>query len=548
MPNSIRRMRVLFLLLFLAAPAFAEDPRVVAFEEFANRLMASQQMTGLSVAVVHGDFRWERGFGFADVENRVPATPHTSYRMASVTKPMTAIAILELFEEGKIDLDAEVQRYVDYFPRKAQPVTVRQLLAHQGGISHYRDYDKEGRIRDPKTTREAVGIFADWDLAAEPGTKFIYSSYGYNLLGAVVEGASRQPYAAYMREHVWTPLGMTSTVMDDPRALVPNRADGYVLEDGKLRRSEYVDMSSRFSGGGTRSTVGDMLRMVEGLAQGKVLKPETRELAWSMQPTRDGRYTRYGLGFGLYSRNGRYTVAHSGAQQEARTEVMIIPSANFAVALASNFENAILDPFEDKLVELFLGDPRPVGIRAARDEDAEMLNALQAAWRSGLAYVDRHGKPMTTDPREVDAAFNYLRDGKNLADGAYPVAGEPLVKVGSYIAGILGDAKRYHRESPLRFFADYARVAKKHKLDPKLVARINRWNDEWQRVWDAELQALTFLEPDALDVLARHRETLLRASVRPDFERQLSYLGESDPRATELSEALYPRAKPTPTP
>jgi hypothetical protein len=341
---------------------------------------------------------------------------------------------------------------------------------------------------------------------------------------------------------------MTSTVMDDPRVLVPHRAQGYVLEDGKMRRSEYIDVSSRFAGGGTRSTVGDMLRMFEGLANGKVLKRETREEAWSMQPTRDGRYTRYGYGFGLYSRNGRHVVAHSGAQQETRTSVMIVPSANFAVALASNFENAILDPFEDELVRLFLGDPRPVRIRAAHEADAELLNALQAAYNSGLAYFDRYGKPMTADPRELAAAFAFLRAGKNLGDGAQPIAGEPLVKVGSYMASVLGDAKLYHREGALRFFADYARTAKKHKLDAKLASRVRQWSEEWPRVWDAELQALTMLEPDALDVLERHREVLMKAPLRPDLERQLSFLAERDPRARTLSEALYPKPKPTPTP
>lgn len=549
------RMRVLLLLtLLLATSAFAtdDDPRIVELEAFVNRMMEAQHMTGLSVAVTHGDFHWEHGFGFADLENGVVATADTSYRMASVTKPMTAVAALNLMEEGKLDLDAEVQRYVEYFPRKPQPVTVRQLLAHQGGISHYKDYEKEGRIREPKTTREAVDLFAGWDLIAEPGTKYSYSSYGYNLLGAVIEGASGQPYGTYLREQVWLPLGMTSTMLDDPRAIVPHRAEGYVIEDGVLRRSEYVDISSRFAGGGTRSTVGDMLRFIEGIAAGKVLNAETRERAWSRQPTRDGRSTRYGLGFGVFSRNGRWIIAHSGAQQETRTNLSIVPSEKFAVALASNFENADLGVFEDKLFELFLGDPAPRGMRASRAEDAPLLEALQAAYTAGLSYYDRHGKAMTTAPRELDAAFRFLREGKNLADGAHPLTGEPLVKIGSYVASVLGDTGRYHREGALRFFADYARVAKEHRLDAKTAARVRQWNDDWSRVWVSDLAALTFWEEDALDVIERNREALLASSVRPDFERLLMGYTEFQPgqaeRAKALSAALYPKATPTPPP
>jgi CubicO group peptidase (beta-lactamase class C family) len=548
----MHRMRFfLFTVLLAAAPLFAQtDPRIAAFEAFAARVMKAQQMPGLSVAVSYGDFHWERGFGFSDLENDVPATADTSYRMGSVSKPMTAIAILELWEEGKIDLDAEVQTYVPWFPRKAQPITIRQLLAHQGGISHYRDYMTEGRIREPKTTREAVEIFANWDLVAEPGTKTVYSSYGYNLLGAVIEGASGQPYGAFLRERVWTPLGMTRTMMDDPRAIIPHRAAGYTLEKGRLLRSEYVDVSSRFGGGGLRSTVGDMLRMVEGLAHGYVLKPETRELAWSMQPTRDGRWTRFGLGFGLYARDGRYVVAHSGAQQETRTSVSIIPSAKFAVALASNFEDADLDPFEDKLIELFLGDPPAMNVRAANAADAELVTALQNAFNRGMAWYDRHGKAMTTDDRELAAAFRFLRERKNLADGIHPLTGEPLTKIGSYIASVLGNADLYHREGAFRFFADYARIARKHKLDAKTVAQIRQWNEEWSRVMTPDLYALTFWEDDTLDVLERHRDALLASSIRPDLAFPLTLLAERKPeqaaRANALKDALFPAARPRP--
>jgi CubicO group peptidase (beta-lactamase class C family) len=549
----MHRVRVLFLFLFVTVSAFAQDARIREFAAYAEQMMKLQQMPGLSMAVVSGDFRWAGGFGLADLENGVPATAESSYRMASVTKPMTAIAILRLADEGKLDLDAEVQTYVPYFPRKAYPITIRQLLAHQGGISHYKDYMKEGRLKEPKTTREAIALFADFDLVAEPGTKYSYTSYGFNLLGAVVEEVSRQPYGVYLTDNVWKPLGMTSTRMDDPRDLIPHRVDGYTLgEDGRLRRSEYVDISSRFGGGGSRSTVGDMIRLFEGLGEGKVLKAGTREQAWSMQPTRDQRYTRYGLGFGLYSRNGRAVVAHGGSQQETRTSLMYIPAAHFAVALASNFEDADLDPFEEKLVELFLGDPHPVNVRAARGEDQKVFDALQSVYTGGLAYYDRHGRPMTTDSRELSKAFRYLLDAlapdeKRIADGAHPVSGEPFVKVGSYMASVLaanGGLDPYH-DGPLHFFADYARVATRYKLDKALVRRVDRWQEAWTRVWTPELRALTFYEPDALDIVERNRAALVDAPLRPDFSRALKYLAEGKDaavaaRAKELGAALYP--------
>ncbi len=551
-------MRVFLFTLVFAASAFAQDPRIRAFEQFAEEAMKAQKMPGLSVAVMHGDFRWSRGFGFADVENQVPARAESSYRMASVTKPMTAVAVLKLVDEGKIDLDAEVQTYVPYFPRKAHEVTVRQLLAHQGGISHYRDYSIEGRIRERKNTQEAIAIFADFDLVAEPGTKYHYSSYGYNLLGAVIEGASGKSFGEYMTENVWKPLGMTSTRMDDPRALVPHRVTGYRLDDGQLRRSEYVDISSRFGGGGTRSTVDDMIRFIEGLANGKVLKAATRELAWTAQPTRDGRYTNYGLGFGNVVARGRWGIGHSGAQQETRTDLFYFPRERFAVALASNFEHADLDVFGNELVELFLGQPRDIGMRSNDDAEMTMLRALNEAFTYGLAYYHRHDRPMTTEPRELAKAFRYfhdaLKDRKLVDDGRHPVAGEPLTKVGSYVASVLaakGDLGAYHREGALRFFDDYARAAKAHRLERSLVARVAKWQGEWSRVLTPELQALDVSTPAGLAALERHRDALAAASVKPDFAGDLIGVAENHARSGDIASAvrvaslgyaLYPRS------
>jgi len=554
------RMRVFFFTLFLAATAFAQDdPRIRAFEQFAADTMTAQQMPGLSVAVMRGDFRWSRGFGFADVENEVPARADSSYRMGSVSKPMTAVAVLQLVEEGKIDLDAEVQTYVPYFPRKAHKITVRQLLAHQGGISHYRDLDKEIHIREPKSTREAIAIFEHFDLVAEPGTAYRYTSYGYNLLGAVVEAASGKPFGEYLAKNVWKPLRMTSTRMDDPRALVPHRVTGYVLEDGKLRRSEYVDVSSRFGGGGTRSTVEDMIRFVEGLADGKVLDAETRELAWTAQPTRDGRFTTYGFGFTVITPpGGRFGVAHSGAQQETRTRLVYLPRERFAIALASNFENAELAVFENELIELFLDQPR--SIRARSNDDAEMTAylAMSEAYTYGLAHYDRYGKAMTTNPRELATAFRYfhdaLKDKKLAEEGRHPVAGEMLVKAGSYMASVLGDVEVYHRDGPFRFFADYARVAKAHRIDKAVAARVAKWNAEWSRIWTADLQAADVSMPAGLATLEKHREALMAASFKPDFASNLIGATEDSARrgdiafalrAATLAHALYPQVPGT---
>jgi len=229
----------LYLVLLIPAGLFSQegtqspfDDAIKQFEAFVDEHMALDHVPGLSIGFLKDGHVWVKGFGYSDLENMVPARADNSYRLASISKTITALAILQLVEKGKIDLDKEVQAYVPYFPKKRWPVTVRQLLGHLGGISHYRNFNAEGYIKVRKNTRESLAIFQDFDLVAEPGTRYTYSSYGYNLLGAVIEGASGQPFGIYITESVLKPLEMTNTRMDSPVHIIPHRVRGYRLIRG----------------------------------------------------------------------------------------------------------------------------------------------------------------------------------------------------------------------------------------------------------------------------------------------------------------------------
>jgi CubicO group peptidase (beta-lactamase class C family) len=165
---------------------------------------------GVAVAVVAREqLVWSAAFGEADVENDVPVRTDTMFRLASVSKPITATAVLQLVERGRLDLDAPVQRYVPSFPDKPWPVTPRLLLAHLGGVRHYREGEFSSTRRYAGAT-DALHIFAADPLAHEPGTRFLYTSYGYNLLGCAVEGASGQSFLDYVRANVFEPAATTT--------------------------------------------------------------------------------------------------------------------------------------------------------------------------------------------------------------------------------------------------------------------------------------------------------------------------------------------------
>ena len=329
--------------------------------------MQKNKVPGLTIGFVKDDYMWVKGFGFADLENKVPAQAESAYRFASVQKSMTAAAILQLVELKKIDLDAEIQTYVPYFPKKKFPITVRQLLYNLGGIPHYVNRDVEQHIKEHKNTREAIAIFENFDLVAEPGTKFSYSSYGYNLLGAAIEGATKQSYADYMREHIWQPLGMTTTRMDDPLAIIPNRVRGYQLIENELRNSEFIDVSSRFAAGGTRGTVVDLLKFMKGLNDGKLLSRESIDLMYSPIKTRDGsvsgfpKTAGYAMGWNLTPQKSGLVVINDGGQQETRTFILNFPAKKFALAVAQNMESDDDGAIVFRLYELVLNEKFVLG-------------------------------------------------------------------------------------------------------------------------------------------------------------------------------------------
>lgn len=284
------------------------------------------------------------GYGFADLENRVRATPDTAYRYASLQKSMTAVAVMQLVEAGRIDLDADIRRYVSYYPAKRWTITPRQLLNHLGGVPHYVNRVLEQHFTDHKTTRQAIAVFADFDLVAEPGTKFVYSSYGYNLLGAAIEEVSGQAYADYMTQHLWRPAGMNATRMDDPAVLIPHRSRGYRLIDGALRNSEFIDVSSRFAAGGTRGTVPDLLRFMTALEGGRLLSRSRVAEVYVTGRTHDGGFSGfprtlgYAMGWNVIAGPTGPIYHNDGGQQETRTMMLNIPSEQLYIATAQNFE------------------------------------------------------------------------------------------------------------------------------------------------------------------------------------------------------------------
>jgi CubicO group peptidase (beta-lactamase class C family) len=335
--------------------------KIESYRKFIIAWLDRDKVPGATVGFTKGRCFWVEGFGEADVENAIPATPRTAYRYASIQKSMTATAALQLAEAGKLDLDAPIQAYVPYFPAKPYKITARELLGHLGGIAHYPDPERTKDLTRHLSSRETIGLFAQYDLVAEPGTKFNYSTFGYDLLGAAIEGASGQPYADYMTQHVWGPAGMSSTTMDDPAAIIPHRSSGYVRENGQLRNAPFVDVSNRFAGGGTIGTVGDMLRFMKALNDGKLLDRKSLTLMYTPMKTRDGALSGfphtagYAMGWNIQHREGSWFAHNDGGQPGTSTFILNYPEKDFTFAMAQNIQEGGGTDVVFKLYELILG-------------------------------------------------------------------------------------------------------------------------------------------------------------------------------------------------
>ncbi len=256
------------------------------------------RIPGMAAAcAVDGEIVWAEGLGLANVELNVPATPRTRFRVGSISKVLTVAAVAQLVEAGKLDLDAPMQTYVPSFRENEYPITTRQLTGHLAGIRHYKFNDRGDKMHFDNVVA-SLNIFKDDALLHPPGTKWSYSSYAWNLVAAVVQGAAGQPFLEYMQEQVFDPLGLDDTCADQRRRIIPNRTGFYARRnDDELVNAPEIDVSYKWAGGGFLSSVEDLALYGSRYLPGTdFLKPETLELLFTKQTTNDGTPMRNGIG------------------------------------------------------------------------------------------------------------------------------------------------------------------------------------------------------------------------------------------------------------
>jgi CubicO group peptidase (beta-lactamase class C family) len=347
---------LIFFLFVVPSASSAQQQREKLFNNYIQEYIKNKKVPSISAGVLRDDkIVWLGAKGLIDLENVDSANVNSLYRIASITKPITAVAIMQLFERGLINIDEDVRKYVPSFPAKKWKLSIRQLLNHTSGVRNYKD----GEFHSKKfysNSIEAIKVFAYDSLLFEPGTKYEYTSLGYSLLAAVIENVTNKSFEEYLINNIFIPVGMKNTHVDKQRKIIPNRVKGYKKgPDRNFENAPLADLSIKIAGGGIISTAEDLLLFASALLNEKLLKRSTMDLMFTKSKLKNGRLLSYGLGFDLlFSNDSLKTIAHSGGGTGFSSRLLIYPDKKLAAVNLINIIDRNLGVPSEDLVKIEL--------------------------------------------------------------------------------------------------------------------------------------------------------------------------------------------------
>lgn len=356
------------LLCLAAAPALGDDDiAVAAAERMLDHLLAFSGAPGLSASVViGGDVAWSGAAGMADVAAAAPVAPDTMFRLASVSKLYTAAIALRLAERGLFDLDADIRRYASEWPAYDGPtITARRLAAHIGGVGHYGPADAALRAENRvyPNARAALGVFSGRELAATPGTEYIYSSYGFTLLSAAMEGATGETFDTLFDRELVRPLDLAETRVEGAGRPPDLASRLYDVDTGEIER---INQTYAIGGTGVLGSARDVARFGRAFISGEVVGEDFVQAALTPARFSDGSdvaLARFSVGFGWRvgeSWDGRFVAHHAGATPGARSVLVTYPEDDATVSFLSNASwTSRIETLAELLAAPFLATPSP---------------------------------------------------------------------------------------------------------------------------------------------------------------------------------------------
>ena len=339
-----------------AAPS-AKEVEAKAAELAANEI-ADGPAAGMSILVARkGKVLMAKGYGYADLENKVPATEHTVYRLGSLSKQFTATATMQLVDQGLVRLDDSIRKYLPEYPPAGQPITVRHLLNHTSGLVNYTSIGEYWKhVNDDVPHSAVLDWFTGRELISEPGATYSYCNTGYFLLGMIVERASGERFQDYVRENIFDPLKLKETnfYLRDER--LKNEAHGYTRSDGKLVPARTLNPELIFSVGALASSVRDIYTFNRALRDGTLVTPESYAIMTSPAWLNDGEFTKYGMGFHVDDWGGHRALRHGGLVYGFKSCFYYYPEEDLTIIVMMNTESSEYRPIQAGIARLFIPD------------------------------------------------------------------------------------------------------------------------------------------------------------------------------------------------
>jgi CubicO group peptidase (beta-lactamase class C family) len=358
-----RPVILLIILSFFAATLQSQDLSDNQLEKSIDSLLAPQYQHDEPGCVIliakKGKIIYEKAFGSADLELKVPMRPDMVFRLGSITKQYTAIAILQLVDQGKISLQDSIQKFIKDFPSAGHPLTLEHLLTHTSGIIDYQSLDVHipfsYRIDFPP--KLIIDSLENHPLEFIPGSKYSYSNSNFFLLGYIIEIVSGKSYAEYMQDNIFTPLGLSNTYYDDQTRIILERARGYKKEGNNYKNADYIGMSQAYAAGALLSNVEDMFKWHLALYAYKSVKEKTLKKAFTAYKLSDDRISKYGYGWFIDPTQGIHSIEHGGIIDGFRSNEMYLPDEDIFIATLFNLENDKALLLANALAALSLGRP-----------------------------------------------------------------------------------------------------------------------------------------------------------------------------------------------
>ncbi len=342
------------------------DPKKV--DDYLVARIKNFSIPGISIAVLHrGNVVYKNSHGLANLEHKVPVTPESPFKIASLTKPITAIATIQLMEKKVISLDKPVSQYLDNLPKEWNLITVRQLLGHTSGLADYfqsPDWSWRNSWRLDLSHEEFIKMNEKSPMLFKPGEKMQYCNTNYYLLGMLIEKVTGKSYAEYLADNIFKPLAMANSRLDNAKAIIANRVSGYTLENGELKNAEFTSDTWAYSEGGVITTIEDLAKLESSWYTEKLIKKENLELMWTPTKLKNGsngiigdngagKPNYYGLGWFISEYKGQRLILAGGNKPGYTCTFFRFIDIDLSVIILSNLSSSPLYGIAGEIAEMY---------------------------------------------------------------------------------------------------------------------------------------------------------------------------------------------------